>query len=91
MSPPMVILLPAKIAQARQNSKRAAENLSLTQPSTSESKQPRNVADEAKKVNKLRMLLNAVKKVEAENQQQEERQLMEDYQNAKVIWRRPEK
>lgn len=50
---------------------------SLTQPSTSESSQPQNLADEAKRVNKLRMLLNAVKKVEAENQQEEERQLME--------------
>ena len=36
----------------------------MTQPSTSESKQPQNVADEAKKVNKLNMLLNAVKKVQ---------------------------
>ena len=47
---------------------------------TKELKEKRNercMADEAKRVNKLRMLLNAVKKVEAENQQEEERQLME--------------
>ena len=62
---------------------------SSTQPSASESKQPQNLADEAKKVNKLRMLMNAVKKVEAENQQEENDRIAEELQNAKVIWRRP--
>ncbi|MDE5810904.1 MAG: hypothetical protein K2H61_01185, partial [Muribaculaceae bacterium] len=62
-----------------------------SQSGSGEQKSKQNSVDETKSVNKLRMLLNAVEKVEAEERQQQIPEMPDWMENAPVIWRREKK